>query len=184
MSSMLVRSRGVSEALVEPLALMAGSPTEGFADLYERTFPRVYAYVASLLRDRGAAEDVTAQAFERAYRKRRSYRAGRGSMEAWLFGIARNAAYDELRRRGRTEPVAEPEERLSPAGDATADVADRLAALAAGLGTLSRDERELIALKFEAGLSGAEIGTVLGISESNVGTRVSRVVAKLRVAME
>jgi len=43
MSSMLVRSRGVSEALVEPLALMAGSPTEGFADLYERTFPRVYA---------------------------------------------------------------------------------------------------------------------------------------------
>ena len=59
MSSMLVRSRGVSEALVEPLALMTGSQTEGFAELYERTFPRVYAYVASLLRDRAAAEDVT-----------------------------------------------------------------------------------------------------------------------------
>ena len=80
---------------------MAGSQTEGFAELYERTFPRVYAYVASLLRDRAAAEDVTAQAFERAYRKRRSYRAGRGTMEAWLFGIARNAALDELRRRKR-----------------------------------------------------------------------------------
>ena len=98
---MLVRSRGVSEALVEPLALMTGSQTEGFAELYERTFPRVYAYVASLVRDRAAAEDVTAQAFERAYRKRRSYRAGRGTMEAWLFGIARNAALDELRRRKR-----------------------------------------------------------------------------------
>ena len=98
---MLVRSRDVSEALVEPLALMTGSQTEGFAELYERTFPRVYAYVASLLRDRAAAEDVTAQAFERAYRKRRSYRAGRGTMEAWLFGIARNAALDELRRRRR-----------------------------------------------------------------------------------
>jgi DNA-directed RNA polymerase specialized sigma24 family protein len=101
MSSMLVRSRGVSEALVEPLALMAGSPTEGFADPYERTFPRLYAYVASLLRDRGAAEDVTAQAFERAYRKRRSYRAGRGSMEAWLFGIAR-------KRRARRAAQAPP----------------------------------------------------------------------------
>jgi RNA polymerase sigma-70 factor, ECF subfamily len=46
--------------------------------------------VASLLCDRAAAEDVTAQAFERAYRKRRSYRARRGTPEAWLFGIARN----------------------------------------------------------------------------------------------
>ena len=64
--------------------------------------------MASLLRDRSAAEDVTAQAFERAYRKRSSYRARRGSMEAWLFGIARNAALDELRRRRRR---AEPRDR-------------------------------------------------------------------------
>ena len=57
--------------------------------------------MASLVRDRAAAEDVTAQAFERAYRKRRSYRRSRGSVDAWLFGIARNAALDELRRRKR-----------------------------------------------------------------------------------
>ena len=67
--------------------------------LYRRTFSRVYGYVASLLHDRAAAEDVTALAFERAYRKRRSFRANRGSAEAWMFGIARNAALDELRRR-------------------------------------------------------------------------------------
>ena len=67
------------------MALMAATRTEGFAELYERTFPRVYAYVASLLRDRASAEDVTAQAYERAYRKRRSYREGRGSMDAWLL---------------------------------------------------------------------------------------------------
>ena len=71
----------------------------------------MYAYVASLLRDRSAAEDVTAQVFERAYRKRRSYRAGRGTPEAWLFGIARNAALDELRRRRRRASLeADPED--------------------------------------------------------------------------
>ena len=48
---------------------------ETFEALYRRTFPRVYGYVASLLRDRAAAEDVTALAFERAYRKRLSFRA-------------------------------------------------------------------------------------------------------------
>ena len=91
----------MNEALVEAVPLGGTAATEGFAELYERTFPRVYAYVASLLRDRAAAEDVTAQAFERAYRKRRSYRASRGTMDAWLFGIARNAALDELRKRKR-----------------------------------------------------------------------------------
>ena len=62
-----------------------------------------------MLRDRGAAEDVTAQAFERAFRKSKSYDARRGSERAWLFGIARNAALDELRKRKRTaEMAAEP----------------------------------------------------------------------------
>lgn len=42
------RSRGVNEAVVEPGTLMARSQTESFAELYERTLPRVYAYVASL----------------------------------------------------------------------------------------------------------------------------------------
>jgi RNA polymerase sigma-70 factor, ECF subfamily len=180
---MLVRSRDVSEALVEPLAPMAGSQTEGFAELYERTFPRVYAYVASLLRDRAAAEDVTAQAFERAYRKRRSYRAGRGTMEAWLFGIARNAALDELRRRKRrTRLEGDPEDSGVPSSDDQVELALRRETLRAALGSLDGRERDLIALKFAGGLTNAEIGRILGMSESAVGTRLHRTITKLREA--
>ena len=170
MSSMLVRSRDVSEALVEPLALMTASQTEGFAELYERTFPRVYAYVASLLRDRAAAEDVTAQAFERAYRKRRSYRAGRGTMEAWLFGIARNAALDELRRRRRRAGLeGEPEDSDAPSPEDHAELALRRETVRAALASLDGRERDLIALKFAGGLSNAEIGRMLG--DVRVGRR-------------
>src|SRR5687768_11315415 len=129
-----------------------------------------------MVRDRGAAEEITAAAFERALTRRSSYAAERGSPRAWLFGIARNAAYDELRRRGRTEPVSNPDERRRPEGDSTAEVALRRAVLSTALATLSQDERELVALKFEAGLANGEIGSVLGISETNVGTRLSRVV--------
>jgi RNA polymerase sigma-70 factor (ECF subfamily) len=154
-----------------------------FESLYRSSRDDVYAYAAGVVRDRAVAEEVTAAAFERAFTRRSSYAPERGSPRAWLFGIARNAAYDELRRRGRTEPSANPEERLEPEGDATAETAVRRVALAAALATLSQDERELVALKFEAGLSGADIGAVLGITETNVGTRVARVVAKLRTAM-
>ena len=75
-----------SPRATETFERSAPTPSEAFEALYRRAFPRVYGYVATLLRDRGAAEEVTAQAFERAFRKRRSFRASRGSEEAWLFG--------------------------------------------------------------------------------------------------
>jgi RNA polymerase sigma-70 factor (ECF subfamily) len=173
----------VNEALAEAVPLAGTARSEGFAELYERTFPRVYAYVASLLRDRASAEDVTAQAFERAYRKRRSYRPGRGSMDAWVFGIARNAALDELRKRKRSAAlVADPEDTASPSPEDQAELTLRRETVRAALASLDGHERDLIALKFAGGLSNAEIARVLGMSESNVGTRLHRTITKLREA--
>ena len=168
---------------MEAVPLTAAAEAEGFAELYERTFPRVYAYVASLLRDRSAAEDVTAQAFERAYRKRRSYRSARGSMDAWLFGIARNAALDELRRRKRRATlVIDPEDTDASAPEDHAELAVRRETVRAALASLDGQERDLIALKFAGGLSNGEIARVLRMSESNVGTRLHRTITKLREA--
>jgi RNA polymerase sigma-70 factor (ECF subfamily) len=173
----------VNEAVVETVTLPAAVPSEGFAELYERTFPRVYAYVASLLRDRSAAEDVTAQAFERAYRKRRSYRAARGSMDAWVFGIARNAALDELRKRKRRATLeGDPEDLQAPPPEDQADMALRRETVRTALASLGGQERDLIALKFAGGLSNGEIARVLRMSESNVGTRLHRTITKLREA--
>jgi RNA polymerase sigma-70 factor, ECF subfamily len=151
-----------------------------FADLYRATFADVYAYVATIVRDRAAAEDVTAQAYERAYRKRRAYDAARGNERAWIFGIARNAALDELRRRKRTATlVAEPPDEVLVAHD---EVAIRRATVRAALEHLDARDRELIALKFHGGLTNAELADVLGTTESNAGTRLHRAVTKLREA--
>jgi RNA polymerase sigma factor (sigma-70 family) len=175
----------VNEAVAERMPVARGADTESFAALYERTFPRVYAYVASLLRDRAAAEDVTAQAFERAYRKRSSYRPKRGSREAWLFGIARNAALDELRRRKRRATLeSEPEDTAAPSAEDHAELALRREVVRAALARLDGRERDQIALKFSGGLSNAEIARVLGVSETNAGTRLHRTLTKLRKACD
>ena len=156
-----------------------------FDALYRSSRDDVFAYAAGLLRDRSAAEDVTALAFERAYRKRRRFNPKRGSRRAWLFGIARNAALDELRRRRRTvELVGDDVDPEAPAPDEEADVALSRAAIRRAIATLAPRERELVALKFFAGLSNAEIGIVTGVSESNAGTKLHRVVEKLRRACD
>jgi RNA polymerase sigma factor (sigma-70 family) len=170
------------------MELSTSEPTTArFDALYRETASDVYAYVFTLLRDRAAAEDVTAQTFERAYRKQAAFDAARGSQRAWLFGIARNAALDELRARKRTAALhGDPEDPGNaggtPSDDDAEEAALRRAAVRAALADLDPRERELIALKFHAGLSNAEIAKVLGISAANAGTRVHRAVTRLRKA--
>lgn len=180
----VVRSVGVTETDTPVRTSSATSSWERFEALYRSSRDDVYAYVSTLLRDPAAAEDVTALAFERAYRRRRSFDRRRGEERAWLFGIARNAALDELRRRRRIAAlVTDPAEVQdgTDEGDG-AEVALRRTAVQAALAKLPAREREILALKFHAGMSNAELAGVLGISESNAGTLLYRTMEKLRKA--
>jgi RNA polymerase sigma factor (sigma-70 family) len=180
-----VRSRGVNEALAATATEVPSDADMAFEELYRSSRDDVYGYVAGLLRDRSLAEDVTAAAFERAYRKRRSYNEKRGTQRAWLFGIARNAALDELRgRRKRVELAGEPEDERAIRPEDAADDALRRAALRSALADLKARERELVALKFFAGLTNPEIAQVIGTSETNAGTKLHRVIEKLRRACD
>ena len=168
---------------VEP-STSAGPEPLDFDALYRDARDDVYAYVVTLLRSRTAAEDVTAQAFERAFRKARTYDPAKGGPRAWLFGIARNAALDELRRGKRIATlVAEPVDAAA-APDEAAERALARAAVRNALAGLPPRDREVIALKFHAGLDNAEIAAVLGVSVSNAGTQLPRAMTKLRRAVD
>jgi RNA polymerase sigma-70 factor, ECF subfamily len=171
----------VTSTLTLPSTASRSAPALDFEALYRSARDDIYAYVATLLRDRAAAEDVTAAAFERAYRRQKSFDPDKGSGRAWLFGIARHAALDELRRRKRQATLThDPPDEGGP--DFSDTVVDR-AALRAALGTLQVRDRELIALRFHAGLDTAEVAGVLGISATNAGTQLHRAMTKLREAM-
>ena len=152
-----------------------------FEELFRACAADVHGYAISLLRDRSAAEDVSALAFERLYRSRTRLDRGRGTARSWLFAIARNAALDELRRR-RRQPRHEPEaEAWSDRESARPfDDVERRACVREALADLPLREREIVLLKFHGQLSNKELARALGISESNAGTRLHRALNHLR----
>ena len=179
------RSRGVEQTLAASAAEIPSDADTAFEALYRSSRDDVYAYAAGLLRDRAAAEDVTAAAFERAYRKRSRFDPRRGNPRAWLFGIARNAALDELRRRRRRATLeSDPTDAEAPSADDNAELALRREVVRAAMTKLDGHERDLLSLKFSGGLSNAEIARVLGVSETNAGTRLHRALTKLRKACD
>src|SRR3954451_4669578 len=141
MKEPLRRSTGVSTAAVATATGKVDESRLAFEALYRESRDDVYAYVTGMLRDRSAAEEVTSQAFERAWRKRRQLDRRRGTPRAWLFGIARNAALDELKRRGRITH-SEPDTSPAPAAN-PAEVAVDRAVLQSALESLTGREREL-----------------------------------------
>lgn len=154
-----------------------------FERLYAEEAPGLFSFLAYRTGDRGLAEDLLADAFERALRARGRFDRRRGSQRTWLYAIALNALRDHARRaaaEGRAlERIGEPQEVTEDAFGEV-DERDRLARV---LGVLSADEREAIALRFGADLTVPEIAKLLGERLSTVEGRVYRALRKLRDAL-
>ena len=162
-----------------PLDLAASEPD--WDTVYAEQLPRIYNFFCYRLRDEATAEDLTAQTFEKAWRARHRYRKDLAGFATWLVAIARNVATDYLRARRDHAPLDAADEvaAASTPEDEHARASDR-ERLAALVERLPERERELLALKYGAGMTNRAIAELLGLSESNVGTIVHRAVQTLR----
>src|SRR4029077_516576 len=77
-----------------------------FGDLYEIHFERIYAFIASRVRDRDTAEDLTSDVFHKALASLRNYESRGAPFAAWLIRIASNAVADQYKRAAREAPVS------------------------------------------------------------------------------
>jgi RNA polymerase sigma-70 factor (ECF subfamily) len=156
----------------------AAPAADEFAALYAESRDDLYSYLRYLTGDASLAEELLASSFERAFRKRALFRRERGELRGWLFRIARNAAVDAMRRGGQLVALElQPEHAAARDEQALAD--DRML-VAQAMRRLRPQDRELIALKFFAGLENDEIARVLRISRSNAGTQLHRAIGRLR----
>jgi RNA polymerase sigma-70 factor (ECF subfamily) len=155
--------------------------------LYAEHLPRVYNYFRYRVGDDALAEDLTTATFEKAWRSRGQFRRERAAFSTWLFAIARNVGIDYFRRRRPAMSIEDMEQRgedVPGAGETSPEEraahADDLARLGALLVRLPPREQELVALKYGAGFTNRAIAGLTGLSESNVGTILHRVVQSLR----
>jgi RNA polymerase sigma factor (sigma-70 family) len=159
-----------------------------FADIYERHFIEIHRYIAGRL-GRDVADDIAADTFVIALGKRDGFDPRRGTVRAWLYGIATNLVarqqraeqrrYRALARVGARDLADGHEERV-----VSWVAAEGLQAqLASALARLSREERDVLLLVALADFSHEEIAQALGIPYGTVGSRLNRARKKVRTAL-
>lgn len=144
----------------------------------EAVYPRVYQYARFRL-DREDAEDAVATAIEQVWRARRTYDPARGTANAWAYAVGINKVRDvvrSMRRRPRTVPLDDVD---LAAPEVTIDRELLLRAIAA-IRLLPKDDADLIALRFGAGLSNTEIAALTHRTPGAVGTAIHRLLARVR----
>ncbi len=165
----------VDAARVDPAA---------FGLLYRRYRDRVYAYLRGRTDSDDDAADLTQQVFLQALDALPRYRGGDGAFAAWVFRIARNSAINFHGRRRITVAWQIVPENVQPVSDGDVEAGllrrEEAAGLHAVLATLPPEARELLALRFAAGLSTAQIAAVIGRSDAATRKRLSRLMQTLQ----
>ena len=152
-------------------------------ELHARFGGMVFGYLARVLGDRGAAEDVHQQVFLEVWQRGPAFDPGRAGAGTWIMTIARSRAIDQLRRRVPEphDPAAAPVE--DPADDAVDELFDQWW-LATVLAELPAQEQRVLRMRFADGLSQTEIAEALDIPLGTVKSWMSRGLERLRATME
>jgi RNA polymerase sigma-70 factor (ECF subfamily) len=150
-----------------------------FERLYAAEAAGLFSFLAYRTGDRALAEDLLADAFERALRARTRFDRRRASQKTWLYAIALNVLRDHVRRAAAETRALERADEAAPPADPLASIHHR-DELGRALATLSAEERESVALRFGADLTVPEIAKVLGEPLTTVEGRVYRALRKLR----
>lgn len=164
-----------------------GGDERAFGELYERYGRRIFAYVLSIVRDHGRAEDIVQDVFVSALRRMRS--SDRAiSFKPWIYEIAKNACIDELRRVQRAREVSIEQgsgEQLASADcspDTSFERGQQLAILNGAFRGLSERQHKVMVLRELEGLSYAEIAAQTGMTVPMVESTLLR--ARRRLSQE
>ncbi|MDQ3018345.1 MAG: sigma-70 family RNA polymerase sigma factor, partial [bacterium] len=143
---------------------------ESFVILYDRYVEKIYKFLYYRTNaHRELSEDLTSQTFIRAMEKIATFKADRGTFQAWLYQVARNILIDHYRKNKSTENI---DEHLNIASNENLEkqAAQKLTNedLQKILQTLPQEAQELINMRLWDELSYAEIAAITGKTEGSL----------------
>jgi RNA polymerase sigma-70 factor, ECF subfamily len=153
-----------------------------FGELYERHFARIYAFVVRRVRDRAAAEDVTAEVFHKALAALPGFQFRGVPFAVWLLRIAANAISDRFKRVTREVSVGN--DIPEPSVEAEAEASDRRTELFHFVNELPADQRRVIVERFVDQRSIRDIAGRLNKTEGAIKQLQFRALQNLRTRME
>lgn len=158
-----------------------------FDQIYEEYFNRIYKFINVRVMNSEDAEDITVKVFENIYRKMDSYSVEKGSLDLWIFTIARNEIATFF--RGKKVQLVNIE-NISEVGDISTSPEHILEEsiknkrLMEAIKKLNDNEKFIVSCRYGGNLSNKEIGELMGISSSNVGVVLFRSMKKLKKELE
>jgi RNA polymerase sigma-70 factor (ECF subfamily) len=153
------------------------------ASLFDHYHPRVYRYALAKLGKPIDAEDVAAETFARVLRDLDHFRWKGGGFEAWLFRIAANLVVDHVRKGNREltgDEITQELQEVGPTPEQLALHRETSKELDELLGELPPDQREVLLLRFAAGLDSEETGRVMNRRANAIRQLQFRALTSLR----
>lgn len=155
-----------------------------FIKIFDHFLPRIYKYLRYRIGSQDEAEDLVSRVFEQALTNIGRYNPERGPFSRWIFTIAHNTLTDHLRRRGQHREFSlDLLGELAYTGSGPADELIRKEMreeLLQAMSRLSDRERDIIGLKFAAGLANDAISEMTGLTAGNVAVITFRALKRLR----
>ena len=152
---------------------------QGYHYLMNRYGRQVQQLVAAMVPDMRDVEELTQDAFVRAFEHLADYDPARASFSTWLSRIAYNTALNHLRSHGYVSLPLDEELYTTPDDDTIHDT-DRLALLDKAIDNLRPEERTLLHLRYYEGRSLGEIAEVMEVATGPLANRLQRIKQKLR----
>ena len=159
---------------------------EAFAQLYEVHFDKIYRYVILRVGNKAEAEDMTQQVFVKAFESINSFRWKGIPFSAWLYRIAHNLVVDHIRREKKRPTVPLEESLVVGDSEPHTEVERKLdiERMVSATWQLTEAQREVISLRFAAGLPIAEVAKTVGKSEGAVKALQHSAIAALRKILQ
>jgi RNA polymerase sigma-70 factor (ECF subfamily) len=187
---MVSREKAERLADEELMPLIGVKDPEAFEVFYDRHGGVAYSLAYRIVGEKGAAEDVTQEAFISIWRSGARFDRARGSVRSWTLSIVRNRAIDALRSQAGKAPKLDFDDEAvleqRPAAELTEEEAMRretAGEVRGALGTLPGDQAKVIELAYFGGFSHSEIAGMLGVPLGTVKGRMRLGLEKIRAEL-